>query len=106
MKESKTTVQERESVAILRKKVKYFHGSAKAFPVKKQKKSSSFLFTLKPQYTTHTLFSESLSFDFSFFRLKTKKENKVRNVKNLSTYRHTLPKYCFSSSNLGSLSST
>ena len=40
-------------------------------------------------------------FFLSFFSLRPKEENKVGNVKNLYTYRHTLPKYSFSSPNLG-----
>lgn len=100
----------KESMAILRKKVNFFHGSAKAFfPVKKRKKRSHHLSSSPWSLTTqhmHSLFLreiERVSFDFSFFRLKPQKESKVGNVKNLYTYRRTLPKYSFSSSNLGSL---
>ena len=98
--------RERERSNPQKKSQIFFTGQPRLFLVKKNKVIIFPLHLEASVHNTHTLFSESLYFDFSFFRLKTKKENKVRNVKNLSTYRHTLPKYCFSSSNLGSLSST
>ena len=98
--------RERERSNPQKKSQIFFTGQPRLFLVKKNK---VIIFPLHLEASlhnthTHTHFSErDLSFDFSFFRLKPNKENKVRNVKNLSTYRRTLPKYSFSSSNLGSL---
>ena len=79
--------RERESVAIFRKKVKFFSRVSQELFLVKENKVIIFPLHLEASlHNTHTLFSErDLSFDFSFFRLKPKKENKVENVKNLYT---------------------
>lgn len=94
----------------LEKKSQFFSRVSQGFFSSQKKKKRSHHLSSSPWSLTtqhmHSLFLreiERVSFDFSFFRLKPQKENKVGNVKNLYTYRRTLPKYSFSSSNLGSL---
>lgn len=108
MKESKTPVRKRAWQSWEKKSI-FFTGQPRLFFQSKKEKRSHHLSSSPWSLTTqhmHSLFLreiERVSFDFSFFRLKPQKENKVGNVKNLYTYRRTLPKYSFSSSNLGSL---
>ena len=78
--------RERERSNPQKKSQIFFTGQPRLFLVKKNKVIIFPLHLEASLHNTHTLFSErDLSFDFSFFRLKPKKENKVENVKNLYT---------------------